>query len=158
MKRRNFIGSLICGSAAALSNVGLSNEVGQVKPGDVPKRRFGKTGEDLTVIGQAGGRLGLAGDDEAKAVVLRAYELGINYFDCARIYWNGHSEEIYGQVLPPFRKQIFITSKSHLRKGPSAPIRHGTTWAAWCRCCRARTSATPTPTASRSRRNWRTSP
>ncbi len=120
MRRRNFIGSLLCGSAAALSNVGQSNEGGQVKPGDIPRRRFGKTGQDLTVIGQAGGRLGLAGAEEAKAVVLRACDLGINYFDSARIYWNGHSEEIYGQVLPPFRKQVFITSKSHLRKAVEA--------------------------------------
>jgi predicted aldo/keto reductase-like oxidoreductase len=43
---------------------------------------------------------------------MRAYELGINYFDNARIYWNGKSEEVYGAVLPPFRNNIFLTTKS----------------------------------------------
>ena len=53
--------------------------------------------------------------EDAKAVTLRAYELGINYFDCARIYWDGKSEEVYGAVLPPFRKNIFLTTKSPQR-------------------------------------------
>ena len=74
-----------------------------------PKRVFGKTGEKLTIIGQAGGRFPLCSFEDAKAITLRAYELGINYFDCARIYWDGKSEEVYGAVLPPFRKQIFLT-------------------------------------------------
>ena len=30
----------------------------------------------------------------------------------AHSYWNGHSEEIYGEVLPQFRRQVFITTKS----------------------------------------------
>src|SRR5581483_1099056 len=74
----------------------------------------------LTIIGQAGGRFPLCSYEEAKAVTLRAHELGINYFDCARIYWNGKSEEVYGDVLPPFRKQIFLTTKSPLRSRKGA--------------------------------------
>ena len=30
-------------------------------------------------------------------------------------YWNGHSEEIYGKVLPAVRKSVFITTKSTAR-------------------------------------------
>ena len=62
--------------------------------------------------------------EEAKAVTLRAYELGINYFDTARIYWDGKSEEVYGAVLPPFRKNIFLTTKSpeRSRKGAEADL------------------------------------
>ena len=80
--------------------------------GDIPRRTFGKTGEELTIIGQAGGRFPLITFDEAKAVTLRAYELGINYFDNAFSYWSGRSEEVYGAVMPPFRKEIFLTTKS----------------------------------------------
>ena len=58
----------------------------------------------------AGGFL-MCGFEDAKAITLRAYELGINYFDCARIYWDGKSEEVYGEVLPPFRKHIFLTTQ-----------------------------------------------
>jgi predicted aldo/keto reductase-like oxidoreductase len=86
-----------------------------IKPGEIPMRTFGKTGAKLTVIGQAGGRFPLTTDEEAIAITRRAVELGINYFDTAHSYWDGHSEEIYGSVLPQFRKQVFITTKSTQR-------------------------------------------
>ena len=106
MRRRTFISSsLSAGLASALSGR-------DVKAGDIPKRVLGKTGESLTVIGQAGGRFPNCTFEDAKAVTLRAFELGINYFDTARIYWNGKSEEVYGAVLPPMRKKIFLTTKS----------------------------------------------
>ena len=50
-----------------------------------------------------------------RPITLRAYELGINYFDNAHGYWNGRSEEVFGAVLPQFRKDVFITSKSTQR-------------------------------------------
>ena len=85
------------------------------KAGDIPRRTFGKTGEQLTVIGQAGGRFPLISWEEAKAITLRAYDLGINYFDTSVDYWDGKSEEVYGAVLPPFRKHIFLTTKANQR-------------------------------------------
>ncbi len=79
-------------------------------------RTFGRTGVKLTIIGQAGGRFPLTGSkEEARAIVRRAYELGINYFDCAHLYWDGQSEEVYGDVLPQWRKEIFLTTKSAAR-------------------------------------------
>jgi len=95
-------------------------DTGNLKAGDIPRRTLGKTGEKLTVIGQAGGRFPNITFDEAKAVTQRAYDLGINYFDNARIYWNGKSEEVYGAVLPQFRKNIFLTSKSPERSRAGA--------------------------------------
>lgn len=112
MRRRTFISSA---AAVAVTPSVRAAETGKVRPGDIPKRVFGKTGEKLTVIGQAGGRFPMISFEEAEAVTLRAYELGINYFDTARIYWNGKSEEVYGEVLPPFRKNIFLTTKSPVR-------------------------------------------
>lgn len=88
--------------------------------GDVPTRVFGKTGESLSVIGQAGGRFPLCTFEEAKAITLRAYELGLNYFDNAHGYWNGRSEEVFGAVLPQFRKDVFITTKSTDRTSKGA--------------------------------------
>jgi predicted aldo/keto reductase-like oxidoreductase len=115
MQRRTFL------SASALTGLSLESATAAVAaPGEIPKRVFGKTGEKLTIIGQAGGRFPLCTFEEAKAVTLRAYELGINYFDCARIYWNGRSEEVYGAVLPPFRKHIFLTTKSPQRSRAGA--------------------------------------
>jgi len=119
MRRRTFLTS----SAAAGLAVCMDRPA-TAKPGDIPKRVFGKTGERLTIIGQAGGRFPLCTFDDAKAITLRAYELGVNYFDTARIYWSGKSEEVYGAVLPPFRKQIFLTTKSpqRSRQGAAADL------------------------------------
>ena len=108
MKRRTFVGSALAG-VAALSSPARG---AKLRRGDIPTRVFGKTQEKLTIVGQAGGRFPLITFDEAKAVTLRAYELGINYFDNAHVYWNGRSEEVYGAVLPQFRKEVFITTKS----------------------------------------------
>src|ERR1700736_3786859 len=117
MRRRTFLtSSAAAGSAAAgLGVPAFGADAHKVKAGDIPKRVFGKTGERLTIIGQAGGRFPMITFDEAKAITLRAYELGVTYFDTARIYWNGKSEEVYGEVLPPFRKNIFLTTKSPVR-------------------------------------------
>ena len=111
MNRRTFVGSALAGVAA----LGTSARASKIKAGDIPTRVFGKTGEKLTIVGQAGGRFPLISFEEAKQVTLRAYKLGINYFDTAHGYWDGRSEEVYGAVLPPFRKEIFITTKSNKR-------------------------------------------
>src|SRR4051794_15066653 len=99
MRRRTFLSAP---AAAGLAIEGAASAA----PAEIPKRVFGKTGEKLTVIGQAGGRFPMTTADDAKAITRRAYDLGINYFDCARIYWNGRSEEIYGEALAGVRKQI----------------------------------------------------
>src|SRR5438105_9520194 len=109
MRRRTFLTS---SAVAGLGVPAFGAAAGKIKAGDIPRRVFGKTGEKLTIIGQAGGRFPMISFDEAKAITLRAYDLGVDYFDTARIYWNGRSEEVYGEVLPPFRKHIFLTTKS----------------------------------------------
>src|SRR6202167_2545266 len=121
MRRRTFLST---SAAAGLGVFTWSGRTLQAKAGDIPKRTFGKTGERLTIIGQAGGRFPLCSFEDAKAVTLRAYELGINYFDCARLYWDGKSEEVYGAVLPPFRNNILLTTKSaqRSRKGAEADL------------------------------------
>jgi predicted aldo/keto reductase-like oxidoreductase len=113
MQRRTFL------STSAAAGLSLGAAPGEAAPAEIPRRVFGKTGERLTIIGQAGGRFPMCSYEDAKAITRRAYDLGINYFDCARIYWNGKSEEVYGDVLPPFRKKIFLTTKSpeRSRKG-----------------------------------------
>ena len=115
MIRRRFLGALAGGFVAGANNCRASAD--RVKPGDIPMRPFGKTGVKLTIIGMARGRLPLVSDEEAQAVVLRAYELGVNYFDNARAYWDWYSGEVYGKVLPPFRKEIFLTTKSLSAQG-----------------------------------------
>jgi predicted aldo/keto reductase-like oxidoreductase len=87
-------------------------------------RTLGRTGQKLTIIGMGGARFHLVPFEDGAAVVRRAYDLGINYFDMARGYWNGRAEEVYGAAIPPFRKKIFLTTKSgqRTRKGAEAEL------------------------------------
>ena len=116
VSRRTFVGAVFAG----LGITGAYARPPKPKSGATPMREFGKTGVKLTVIGQGGARLALMRTKEAaRAHVRYAYDLGLNYFDCAHGYWDGHSEEVYGDVLAGVRKNVFITTKSteRTRKG-----------------------------------------
>ena len=112
MRRRSFTGAVFAG----LGLTGLSAQPPKPRAGATPMREFGKTGVKLTVVGQGGARLALLRTKEAARKHVRySYDLGLNYFDCAHSYWEGHSEEVYGDVLSDVRKQVFITTKSGKR-------------------------------------------
>lgn len=51
--------------------------------------------------------------DEAKAILLKAYESGINFFDTARAYTD--SEEKLGYALAERRKDIIIATKTQAK-------------------------------------------
>lgn len=116
MQRRIFVGAILSGLATP--------RPAKPRSGDIPRRVLGKTGEKLTIIGEGGARFHLVPFDESKTVVRRAYDLGINYFDMARGYFDGRAEEVYGAVLPEFRKSIFLTTKSgqRTRKGAESDL------------------------------------
>jgi aryl-alcohol dehydrogenase-like predicted oxidoreductase len=81
----------------------------------IPKRTLGRTGYEATIMGLGGeGILRTYGHEpEAYALINRAVDLGINYFESARAY--AGSEGYYGLALKERRKDIFLTSKSHAR-------------------------------------------
>ena len=82
---------------------------------DIPKRKLGKTGVEVTILGLGGeGILRTYGyEKEAYALINRAIDLGIGYFESARAY--SGSETYYGSALNERRKEVFLTSKSHAR-------------------------------------------
>lgn len=116
MRRRTFLGT------PAVAGLALQDAAAATV--EIPRRVFGKTGEKLTIIGQAGGRFPMTTFEDAKAITRRAYDLGVNYFDCARLYWNGRSEQAYGEALADVRKKVFLTTKSaeRSRKGAEADL------------------------------------
>jgi predicted aldo/keto reductase-like oxidoreductase len=115
MKRRTVLGGLL-GATVIGATGGRLRGATPIKAGDIPRRTFGRTGEQLTVIGLASGRFHLTGSEEAAiALTRRAYELGINYFDTAQAYWKGTSEQVYGRAMKDFRKKIFLTTKCNKR-------------------------------------------
>src|SRR3954453_23837109 len=112
MRRRTLIGGLGGGLFAGAGARRTRARNTDLKAGEIPRRKFGKTGVELTVIGLASGRFPLITPDEAIALTRRAVELGINYFETAHVYWDGRSEEAYGKVLPEVRPRIFLTTKA----------------------------------------------
>jgi aryl-alcohol dehydrogenase-like predicted oxidoreductase len=115
MKRRTVLGGLL-GATVIHASGGKLRGAARAEAGAIPRRAFGQTGEQLTVIGLASGRFHLAASEEAAhALTRRAYEIGINYFDTARVYGRGNSERIFGRAMKDFRKKIFLTSKSNQR-------------------------------------------
>ncbi|MCX7682402.1 MAG: aldo/keto reductase [Anaerolineae bacterium] len=63
-------------------------------------------------------------DEEAsRAIIKRALELGINFFDTANVYAYGRSEEILGRALRDFahRDEVVIATKvwGRMREGPN---------------------------------------
>lgn len=69
-------------------------------------RSLGNTGEKITSLGFG---CMLASDP---AVIERAAEIGINYFDTARSYQNGQNERMVGAALKNWRRRVLIASKS----------------------------------------------
>jgi predicted aldo/keto reductase-like oxidoreductase len=86
----------------------------------LPKRRLGKTGEEVSILGLGGESILRTYDQEEEAVPLirRALDLGITYFESARAY--ASSESYYGMALQERRREIFLASKSHERTGDGA--------------------------------------
>jgi len=112
MTRRSFVG----GGIAAMSVSGSPAPLAHGKTADIPTTMFGKTGVKVSVIAQGGARMDLHPDIKTAAEhVRRVYELGVTYFDCSRVYWDGHAEEAYGIGLEGVRKNVFLTTKTQKR-------------------------------------------
>jgi aryl-alcohol dehydrogenase-like predicted oxidoreductase len=50
-------------------------------------------------------------DAESAAALLRAFELGITFFDTADVYGTGHSERVLGRTLAGHRDEVVIATK-----------------------------------------------
>jgi len=82
------------------------------------KRRLGRTNLWASVIGFGGTWISELNMNEARKVIERAYELGINYFDTAKL--DGDSEEKLGIALEGVREKVIIATKTGSRTGKEA--------------------------------------
>ncbi len=69
-------------------------------------RRLGRTGLKVTSVG-----FGCMVTSDP-SVVSKAVDLGINYFDTARVYQGGNNERMVGAALKSARNRLYISSKS----------------------------------------------
>jgi aryl-alcohol dehydrogenase-like predicted oxidoreductase len=84
----------------------------------VEKRKLGRTGLDVSLLGFGCGAVGGlmtkgAAADQERAVA-RAVELGINYFDTAQMYGDGESERNLGRVLKALKPNVYVGTKVRL--------------------------------------------
>ena len=86
-------------------------------------RPFGRTGVNISTLGFGCMRLpeiqkedGSWEVDQEKtdAMLMRAYELGVNYFDTAFYYCHSNSEIAIGKALKPIRDKVYISTKCPL--------------------------------------------
>jgi predicted aldo/keto reductase-like oxidoreductase len=82
-------------------------------------REFGKTGLKVSVLGFGCMRLPeiekdgkhYIDEDKAFPMLMRGYELGINYFDTGCRYCHGNSESAMGRALKSVRDKIYFSTK-----------------------------------------------
>ena len=55
-----------------------------------------------------------------QSVIERAADMGINYFDTARVYQGGNNERMVGAALKKYRDKVYISSKTLARDGKGA--------------------------------------
>jgi aryl-alcohol dehydrogenase-like predicted oxidoreductase len=77
------------------------------------RRILGKTGYEVSEIGlgtwQLGGDFGPVGDDTAQAILAKARQLDVNFWDTADVYGDGESERRIGSFKD--KKGVFIATK-----------------------------------------------
>jgi len=84
-------------------------------------KRFARSAEQVSLLGFGAWGIGKsmwigAEDEVSKRTLRRAIEMGVNFFDSALVYGNGHSEKLIGQVEKESGKKLFITSKIPSKK------------------------------------------
>ncbi|HXE72389.1 MAG TPA: aldo/keto reductase [Candidatus Nitrosotenuis sp.] len=81
-------------------------------------RRLGRTELQVSAVGLGG--MGFISKnhktiEDATAIIHRALDLGINFIDSARGYWD--SEVMLGHVIPQRRHEMVLATKTYLRSG-----------------------------------------
>lgn len=84
-------------------------------------KKYGKTGKDISAIGFGGMRFPNVSEvydhDKCAEIVVKASELGVNYFDTAPHYCSDNSELIMGQAFKYMKQQYYVSTKSSLKDG-----------------------------------------
>ena len=84
-----------------------------------------KSSAKLSMLGMGAMRLPVIGEDQgnidygkAKAIIDRAYQGGVNYYDTAYIYHNGKSEEFLGKALAEYPRESYYVADKFIMKKP----------------------------------------
>jgi len=113
LNRRDFLKSAaVTAVSAALGEFGGSLAKAAEVAGEIPLRTLGRTGLRVTMFGLGGYHAGLPEkEEESIAIIHRALDLGINFFDNADCYQEGRAEERMGKALEGRRQNIYLMTK-----------------------------------------------
>ena len=85
-------------------------------------RELGRTGFRVSSISfgawAIGNAWGEVNTDESLAALHRAVDLGVNFFDTADVYGDGHSERLVAQLKRERREEIIVATKAGRRLEP----------------------------------------
>jgi aryl-alcohol dehydrogenase-like predicted oxidoreductase len=117
--RREFLKSTgaLTGALMVLGAPRRALGASQSQSPSLPKRRLGKTGEMVSCIGFGSGTrfCSIQDEDAAQALLERAFDLGITYFDTAGSYTRRPLERLSEKRLGEFskkrRKDVFLATK-----------------------------------------------
>ncbi|WP_461138503.1 aldo/keto reductase [Spirosoma pomorum] len=91
----------------------------------MPKRELGKSGLNVSALGL--GCMGLSfglgpatSRQDAVNLIRNAFERGVTFFDTAEAYGPNENEELLGEALEPFRKDVVIATKFGFKEGKTA--------------------------------------
>lgn len=111
MDRRDFLktAGLSAGAIAAASQLSFAEKAEAIK---VPRRKFGKHPDMLSVVGFGGHTLYLSGSQkEATEIMSRGIDLGVNFWENAWDYHQGKAEEYMGVAMKGKRDKVFLMTK-----------------------------------------------
>jgi aryl-alcohol dehydrogenase-like predicted oxidoreductase len=87
-------------------------------------RELGRTGWKVSSISfgawAIGGTWGTTDDGESLAALHRALDLGVNFFDPADVYGDGHSEHLLAQLRRDRKQSFYVATKAGRRLNPHA--------------------------------------
>lgn len=112
MKRRTFLETAV--AALAADRVALA-------AAPMPMKTLGKSGLPVSRFCVGGYHMSRTNVETGVAILHRAMDLGVNFFDSAHKYNDGRADEIYGKAFDKStRKKVLLMSKAHLRDRDSA--------------------------------------
>ena len=130
LKRREFmafltgctVGLMVPSISQAMENNTSANTHKSDRLGKLlPLRKLGSSGPAITNLGVGGAHVGTASEKDAQAIIEKALEEGVRFFDNAPFYSSGRAEERYGKFLTPkYRDVSFIMTKTLARNKESA--------------------------------------
>ena len=114
--RRQFLKTAAAASSATVLGsmaspmLGADKKSATTKPSDaMPTRILGKTGMKVSMLSFGGGSQFLKNKNgDWEPLLQRAIDLGINYFDTHQNYG---TEKRFGEILPKYRKKVYIVTK-----------------------------------------------